>query len=505
MSTSLPDTNLPVVVIGAGPVGLAAAAHLLARGETPLVLEAGDAVGASIRQWQHVRFFSPWKYTVDPASVALLEPTGWTVPDPEGAPTGAEIVERYLEPLAALPQIAPHIRFGARVTGIARRGHDKMKTPSREAAPFVVRIQCPDGGEEQLLARAVIDASGTWNLPNPLGADGLPALGEAAATRQIFYGIPDVLGRDRARYAAKRVVVVGSGHSAFNALLELATLADQAPGTDITWAVRRRQVGQLFGGEQADALPERGRLGTRTRELVDSGAIHYTSLRIAEIRRTVIGLELVGEDGATVGPVDEIVCTTGFRPDLALTRELRLDLDAAVEAPSALAPLIDPNVHSCGSVPPHGAEQLKHPEPDFYTVGMKSYGRAPTFLLLTGYEQVRSVVAAIAGDWESARKVELVLPETGVCSTTSNSDEAASCRSTTPLISLELGAPRQPQFIDFAPRAAQVPVVVGQVNAVAQSSACCSTAEQTTCCAPLDKASCCGAESTSAATICACK
>src|ERR1700737_4977716 len=157
-STTSRTADLPVVVIGAGPVGLAAAAHLLARGETPLVLEAGDAVGASIRQWSHVSFFSPWKYTVDAASVALLEPTGWTLPDPERAPTGGEIVERYLEPLAALPQIAPHIRLGARVTAIARRGHDKMKTPGRQDAPFVVRIQCPDGGEEQLLARAVIDA-----------------------------------------------------------------------------------------------------------------------------------------------------------------------------------------------------------------------------------------------------------------------------------------------------------------------------------------------------------
>src|SRR5438132_12238402 len=126
-----------------------------------------------------------------------------------------------------------------------------------------------------------------------------------------------------------------------------------------------------------------------------------------------------------LGPIDEIVCATGFRPDLVLTRELRLDLDPAVEAPSALAPLIDPNVHSCGSVPPHGAEELKHPESDFYTVGMKSYGRAPTFLLLTGYEQVRSVVAAIAGDWESARDVQLVLPETGVWSASAPRGEAA--------------------------------------------------------------------------------
>src|SRR5918912_1191725 len=223
-------STLPVAIIGAGPVGLAAAAHLLARGETPFVLEAGAAVGASIRAWRHVRFFSPWKYTVDATSVALLEPTGWTLPDPDAAPTGAEIVERYLEPLAALPQTAPHLRFGARVTAIARRGHDKMKTPGREDAPFVLRIQCPDGSEDQVLATAVVDASGTWRTPNPLGADGLPALGEAAATDRIVYGIPDVLGAARSRYAGKRVLVVGSGNSAFNALLELADLAEQEPG-----------------------------------------------------------------------------------------------------------------------------------------------------------------------------------------------------------------------------------------------------------------------------------
>src|ERR1700730_13274062 len=183
------STSLPVAVIGAGPVGLAAAAHLLARGETPVVLEAGDAVGASIRLWSHVSFFSPWKYTVDAASVALLEPTGWTMPDPERGPTGGDIVERYLEPLAALPQIALHIRLGARVTAIARRGHDKMKTAGRQDAPFVLRIQRADGIEEQVLASAVIDASGTWRMPNPLGADGLPALGEAAAAEHTYYGI----------------------------------------------------------------------------------------------------------------------------------------------------------------------------------------------------------------------------------------------------------------------------------------------------------------------------
>jgi thioredoxin reductase len=505
---------LPVAVIGAGPVGLAAAVHLLNRGETPIVLEAGDAVGASIRQWSHVRFFSPWKYTVDPASVALLEPTGWRTPDPERAPTGAEIVERFLEPLAALPQIAPHIRLRTRVKAITRRAHDKMKTAGRTDAPFVLRLQCPDGAEDRILAKAVVDASGTWSMPNPLGADGLPALGESNAAEHIFYGIPDVLGAERARYARKRVLVVGSGHSAFNALLELADLADQEPETAITWVVRRAQVGQLFGGEANDALPERGRLGSRTRQLVDTGRVKFASMRIAEIQRDQrdhTGVLVRDADGQALGPFDEVICATGFRPDLSLTRELRLELDPAVEAPSALAPLIDPNVHSCVTVPPHGAEQLKHPESDFYTVGMKSYGRAPTFLLLTGYEQVRSVAAAIAGDWESARNVELVLPETGVCSTSSASDGASCCGPE--LIDLSsssvLKGAQLLAVLDMAVTAslAPVPASAGAVAArsAAEQQSCCSTAEQSTCCEPEAKDACCGPAATATSSGCGCR
>lgn len=414
---------LPVAVIGAGPVGLAAAVHLLGRGETPLVLEAGATVGASIRSWGHVRLFSPWRYVVDQPSVALLERSGWTAPDPEILPTGAEIARDYLEPLAALPEVAPHLRLGTRVLSVARRGLDKLKSEGREAAPFVLRVVTAGGREEELLARAVVDASGTYTAPNPLGANGLPARGELAAQASIFYGIPDALGAQRDRYAGKRVLVAGSGHSAFNTLLDLAQLAAEAPGTSVTWVVRApvAKASTLFGGGDDDELPARGALGQGVRRLVQKGKVRLVSLRVAELDQTPAGVVVRGEspdgDQVSLAPVDEIVACTGFRPDLSLLRELRLDLDPTVEAPSALAPLIDPNVHSCGSVPPHGAVELRHPERDFYAVGMKSYGRAPTFLLLTGYEQVRSVAAAIAGDWEAARSVELVLPETGVCST----------------------------------------------------------------------------------------
>ncbi len=418
--------HLPVIVIGAGPIGLAAAAHLLRRGETPLVLEAGLSAGASIALWRHVRVFSPWAYNIDPASRALLEAHGWAAPPAGNFPTGQELLDRYVLPLAALPEIAPRLRLGARVTAVSRQGLGRTNTAGRALAPFVVQVQT-EQGEADLLARAVIDASGTYTQPNPLGASGLPALGEREHARQFFYGIPQVLGADRARYAGRRVLVAGSGHSAFNVLLELAELARSEPRTAITWVARSTQLRKILGGADADELPERGRLGERLGALIAQGTLQVeTGFKAATVTGTPGGL-VVSDGARDLAPVDEIVVATGFRPELAILRELRLALDEVVESPFALAPLIDPNIHSCGTVPPHGAEELKHPEPDFFIVGMKSYGRAPTFLLRTGYEQVRSVVLALSGDWEGARRVELKLPETGVCSSNLGDEGGACC------------------------------------------------------------------------------
>lgn len=416
-----------MAVIGAGPVGLAAAAHLVAASEPVVVLEAGLSVGASILAWGHVKVFSPWQYNIDKVARRLLEASGWTAPDPDHYPTGREIVEQYLQPLAALPAIHESIRFDSRVVAVTRAGFDKMKTPGRERAPFLLQVEHSDGSEETLMARAVIDASGTYTKPNPLGTSGILAVGERAAAGRIYYGIPDALGSQRERYAGRRVLVVGSGHSAFNALLDLLALRDEEPSTTISWAIRRDQPGDMFGGGENDALAARGELGARVQALVEAGKLDFiTGFRTQALETTGDGVRL-SDCSRWIGPFDEIVATTGFRPDLTMLSELRLSLDPAVESPTALAPLIDPNVHSCGTVRPHGAVELAHPEADFYIVGMKSYGRAPTFLMLTGYEQVRSVVAALRGDWESARRVELELPETGVCSVTFGADDAACC------------------------------------------------------------------------------
>jgi thioredoxin reductase len=415
-------SELPVAVIGAGPVGLAAAAHLLSRGLEPLIFESGAEVGASVREWGHVRVFSPWEYDVDPVAVEMLTAAGWSAPEADGYPTGTEIAERYLEPLAAIPAIASALRLDARVMAVTKQGIDKLKDAGREEAPFELVVD-EDGAERRYLARAVIDASGTWTKPNPLGTGGVPAAGERAQAARIAYGIPDVLGTDRDDYAGRRVLVVGSGHSAFNAILDLVALRDSEPATEIVWAIRGGAPGRKYGGGGDDQLPARGALGAAVRGLVADGTVELVG---GFQTREVLALDdrLALRDGERILVADEVIAATGFRPDLQLLGELRLELDDRVEATRALAPLIDPNQHSCGSVPPHGVDELSHPDAGIYMVGMKSYGRAPTFLLRTGYEQVRSVVAALAGDWEAARQVDFVLPETGVCNRSAAPAEA---------------------------------------------------------------------------------
>jgi thioredoxin reductase len=437
------NLSLPVAVLGAGPVGLSAAAKLLERGMTPLVLESGAQVGAHLLGYGHVRLFSPWRYNIDPAMAALLEPTGWKAPDPEALPTAAEVVEQVLKPFAALPQMVGALHTGTRVVSVSREGFDKVKTLGRETSAFVINA-IRDGLPVQFKARAVIDATGTWNTPNPIGANGLPALGEPEAADRIFYGIPDVLGAHRSRYAGKRTLVVGAGHSAANALLALAALAKAEPATRLAWSVRTATLKRVFGGGAGDALPARGQLGSSLKVLRDAGGLEFFSgLKVSEIQRsgdklTVVGLGAQGEP-VKLSDIDEIICATGQRPDLGITSELRLKLDPWLESTEALGPLIDPNLHSCGTVRPHGHRELAHPEPGFYTLGVKSYGRAPTFLMATGFEQARSVVAALDGDIPAADRVELDLPETGVCSTDDGPTEEAkstggSCCATTPAV-----------------------------------------------------------------------
>ncbi len=413
------NNNLPIAIIGAGPVGLAAAAHLLKHNLPFIVFEAGSSVGQNILSWSHVRVFSPWKYNIDRVAKEVLEQTDWVAPDESELPTGRELVEYYFRPLANLPQIKPYIHLNSKVLSIGRKGLDKMKNRGRERKPFSIKVQEHEN-INYYEAKAVIDATGTWNQPNPIGSGGVFAEGEQELNKHIFYGIPNVKTEYLERYKNKNVVVVGGGHSAINALLDLADIQKKYPKTQLNWVLRKDNMNKVYGGKQKDALEARGALGIRIEQLVNSGKLNvYTPFHILKLTKKEDGIQIIGDlngEIEAINQIDEIISNTGSRPNLEMIREVRTDLDASLESVFDLAQLIDPNVHSCGTVRPHGEKELRHPENDFYIVGSKSYGRAPTFLMATGYEQVRSIVAYMAGNIEAAERVELNLPETGVCS-----------------------------------------------------------------------------------------
>jgi cation diffusion facilitator CzcD-associated flavoprotein CzcO len=410
--------GLPVAIIGAGPVGLAAAANLVERGIEFVIYESGDSIASSMNAWRHIRLFSPWEHLVDPAAKRLLEPTGWQEPAAGVAPYASAIIDDYLAPLAALEPIASRIRLGVRVDSVSREGMDRTRSTGRASTPFVLRIR--EGMDSsEVTARAVIDASGTYETPNSLSSNGLVPLGYSDVAEQISHALPDVLGTERARFAGKHTVVVGAGHSAANTLINLAKLARDEAGTRVTWVIRNSTAVRVSRSDD-DELPARASLGQRIDRLMASGAINrFDGFEIVRLSASEGGVDIVGSRAGGVQTLhgDVVVNATGFRPNLDMLREVRLELDEIVEAPRRLAPLIDPNLHSCGTVAPHGFAELQQPEPNFFIAGMKSYGRAPTFLLATGYEQVRSIAAWLDNDMAAASTVELVLPATGVCST----------------------------------------------------------------------------------------
>ncbi|AKL86434.1 secreted protein [Bacillus atrophaeus UCMB-5137] len=423
--------SLPVAIIGGGPVGAAAAARLVQKQVPFILFEAGEGIGTHFLDYRHVRLFSPWAYNIDQAAKELLMKHNVPLPPEEELPHGEEIVSLYLKPLTQLPELKPHIYVNTRVVHVGRKGFDKVKTAEREKAPFVLRVKHNDTEEKIYEAKAVIDATGTWQNPNPISSGGIFSAQEKKVAKHIYYGIPDVLNRDRDRFQNKTIAVVGSGHSAINTLLDLAQLKQNTDYTKMIW-ILRKQMNETFGGGDNDQLPARGELGLRLRRAIENGLIKvYDSMFIHSVRPDENGtLQITGErqnQPQTIEHIDEIIANTGSRPDFTFLREVRHTFDPALECVPDLAELIDPNIHSCGTVRPHGEKELRQPEKDFYIIGSKSYGRAPTFLLATGYEQARSVVEYITGDKDAAKRVELKLPETGVCKLTSAPNTENSC------------------------------------------------------------------------------
>lgn len=441
---SNPTFQAHVAVLGAGPIGLAAAAHLAKRNIPFTVYEMSSSVAGNVADWKHVKLFTPWQFNMDSIAKEMLVDSGCRLPDEQINPSGKALIEQYLLPLASTPQISSKIRLGHNVVSITKAGVDKVKEAHREKFQFEIHIETDSGLQVVERATDIIDATGTWQHPNPMGANGLPAAGEKELAHSIYYGIPDLQSIQKFKYLGKRVAVVGSGHSAANNILMLVELVNENANTVIHWVLRGNDLSKAFGGGEKDALPARGSLGSELKRLVTEGRlVVHTDFRIHTVLDTETGIVLAG-----LGPdyepreilVDRVIVATGQRPDLSMTRELRVDFDPALECVREIAPMIDPNHHSCGTVRPHGVKELKQPEANYYIVGSKSYGRATSFLLATGYEQVRSVVAYLAGDLASAYEVKLNLPETGVCNfADANETGAVCCAPQTPKVTLEAG------------------------------------------------------------------
>jgi len=405
MST-LPSRN-SLAIIGAGPVGLEAAAAALDRGFDVHVFERGE-VGAHVIAWGHVRMFTPWRMNVGRHSARLLEQNGWTRPDGDAYPQGAELATQYLEPLAKHPQLAARIHANTQVVHVSRRGMlkgDSIGKAARREQSFRLLVRDVGGRESYLHAYAVIDASGVYGQPNWAGDGGIPARRELYLAPQMSYRIDDVLDVQRERYAGKRTLVIGAGASAATTVCDLARLASEVPGTSVVWVIRRA-ASAVYPARADDPLEARRELHARARALAggaDPNVIAIGEAMVEELEfnsathryRTIlrIGEQLRREEA------DRVIVNTGFGPDDSLYRELQVHDCYATRAPHRLAKALqEAGTSDCLTTPAFGADVLTHPEPDFYILGHKSYGRNPHFLLQTGYQQCADVIDRLAVD-----------------------------------------------------------------------------------------------------------
>ncbi|MCW3794436.1 NAD(P)-binding domain-containing protein [Paenibacillus sp. LS1] len=408
-------SSLPVAIIGGGPIGLAAAAHLVEAGESFILFEKGEHIGTHFEEYGHVRLFSPWMYNMDPAINRLLgSSTEWNEPKNNLLPYARDLVEQYLAPFSHLPQIKPHIYVKAEVQSVSRKRMDKLKSTTRNEQPFVLHIQIQEG-MRIFEAKAVIDASGVWHNPNPLVSSGIWTNNEREAASSIFYTIPDVLGKDQSSFENKHVVVVGSGHSAINSLIQLNSLRKRKPElapSQITWLNRKATAEEAYAKINHGFLA-RYRLGEQLQELLNNSILQiWNPYDIEHINQdhdgqlTITGT--INNEKKEIGQIDIVIANTGNRPDLHLFRELRYDLDPSMECTRSLAATI---AAKKGVVAAHGERELRHPEENFYIIGAKSFGRSPSFFLINGYEQARSVVASITGNQADADRVVISFPE----------------------------------------------------------------------------------------------
>ena len=397
----MPETLPRLAILGSGPTGLGAALAAAERGWPTTLYEAGARPAANVRSWGHVRLFTPWSMNVSPRMATHLRAAGVAVPDGDACPTGDQLCDRLLDPVAALPHVARTLRTGARVVSVGRRGllkHEEIATAERGEQPFRLLVRHDDGAEELAEADVVLDCTGTYGQPNSTGDGGIPAAGEASLGHRIRRTIPDVASEAQ-EWAGRAVLVVGAGHSAQTAAADLAAFSRRHPGTEVVWAVR--STNPTWGEVPDDALPERAALVARSRALAggEDPAVRLERGVVVEALQERDGRVAVTlrNGSATEVVVDRIVSLTGGVGDAGIYRQLQVHECYATGAPINLsAALLGAAGGDCLQQASHGIDALRSPEPDFFILGAKSYGRLNQFLLRVGWEQVDEVFAALS-------------------------------------------------------------------------------------------------------------
>ena len=397
-------------VLGAGPIGLEAALYAATLGMDVTVYEQGEEIAANVRDWGHVTMFSPFGMNCSSLGAGLLAKAGHALPEVEAYQSGTEYVETYLRLLAELTLLAGRIRFGARVVSVGKDGlakGDLIGQKARLEKPFRLFVQGPDGTERIYRADIVLDCTGMYDNPNWLGNGGIPALGERELRKRISYRLPDVLGDEREAYAGMTTLLVGDGHSAATALLGLLELARQAPGTRIVW-LTNHDHDPLLPVVPEDSLPRRASLIEQANRFAAEGDANLDRILgglVEEIEAVPDGRFRVriATDPPHEIAVDRIVANVGFSPDNSLYRELQVHECYASRGPMNLAAALlaaGGGGADCLAAAPLGAATLQNPEPGFFLLGSKSYGKGFNFLLRTGLEQIRDVFTLITNQTE---------------------------------------------------------------------------------------------------------
>lgn len=399
--------NLPIGIIGAGPIGMAAAAHLYKQSLPFCVFELGNQVGTNFLDYSHVRLFSPWRYNIDPASKEILKKNGWDEPVEKRLPYAGDIYNEYLYPLSKTPELEPYIYLNSKVVSVGRKYMDKRKTRERSSNPFMIKT-IQDGSLKNYEVSAIIDASGIWKNPNPLISGGYYFPIEEELKDSIFYGIPDVLDKDKDRYEGKHTLVVGSGHSAINTVIQLGKLKNKTSDTSISWAVRKSDFSFVSALSRNQFLAQY-KLGEKIEKLMNEQQIDvFSSFFIEDLNEFSGKISVIGTNKERIEKVDQIVANTGSRPNIDIFREIQYSLHPAFECVEGLSEILFPKN---GVVPSHGERLLRHMEKDFYVIGSKSYGRASSFFLTNGFEQARSIAAYLAGEIKESEEILIKFPD----------------------------------------------------------------------------------------------